>query len=117
MSEQRRPTRPRPVEVRNLRDEKKVRVTWSDGHAGDYDYEYLRGWCPCALCQGHGNDRRFVRSVDPQLRSIEQVGNYALNLTWADGHDAGIYSYGWLREICPCGAEEHRGLVEPSRDS
>jgi DUF971 family protein len=116
MSEPRRPGRPRPTEVRNLREEGRLRVTWSDGHVGDYDYAYLRGWCPCAMCQGHGGDRHFVRTVDPQLRSIEQVGNYALNPTWADGHDTGIYSYAYLRQICPCGAEEHGPLVPESRD-
>ena len=102
MSEQQRPSRPRPTEVHHVRDEHLVRITWADGHTGDYAYDYLRGWCPCALCQGHGNERRFVRSVDPRLRSIEQVGNYALNFTWADGHETGIYSYAYLRELCSC---------------
>jgi len=94
--------RPRPTEVNHERDASRVRITWSDGHVGEYDYAYLRGWCPCALCQGHGNERRFVRSVDPRLESIEVVGSYALTFRWADGHDTGIYAYSYLREICPC---------------
>lgn len=104
MSEQQRPLRPRPVEVRHLRDQGLVRISWADGHVGDYPYAYLRGWCPCAACQGHGNERHFVHTQDPQLRSIEQVGNYAFNFLWADGHETGIYSYVYLRELCPCAA-------------
>lgn len=96
--------RPRPTEVNHVRDAGVVRITWNDGHVGEYDYAYLRGWCPCALCQGHGNERRFVRSVDPRLEAIEIVGSYALNLRWGDGHDTGIYAYAYLREICPCPA-------------
>lgn len=90
-----------------------MRITWSDGHAADYTYEYLRGWCPCALCQGHGGDRHFVRTVDPRLAAIEVVGNYAFNFTWSDGHQTGIYSYAYLREICPCAACS-AAAVEPA---
>lgn len=102
MSDERRVRHPRPLEVRHVADEGLVRVSWSDGHAGDYPYAYLRGWCPCALCQGHGGDRHFVRTADPRLQAIEAVGNYALNFRWSDGHETGIYSYAYLREICPC---------------
>jgi len=99
-----RSQRPRPTEVRNRRERSALEVSWSDGHESDYAYSYLRGWCPCALCQGHGNERRFVRSVDPRLEKIEAVGNYALGLTWADGHETGIYAYAYLRDLCPCDA-------------
>ena len=34
-----------------------------------------------------------------ELREIEQVGNYALGLTWADGHSSGIYSFRYLRTL------------------
>lgn len=104
MNERRRASQPRPTEVRHVREDGVLRISWSDGHVADYTYEYLRGWCPCALCQGHGGDRHFVRSVAPRLAAVEAVGNYAFNLTWADGHQTGIYSYAYLREICPCAA-------------
>jgi DUF971 family protein len=92
----------RATEVRRKPDQRRVRITWADGHFGEYDYAYLRGWCPCAVCQGHGGERHFVQTRDPLLASINTVGNYALSFAWADGHDAGIYSYRYLREICPC---------------
>ncbi|MDH3844956.1 MAG: DUF971 domain-containing protein, partial [Myxococcales bacterium] len=36
------------------------------------------------------------------LEDIQQVGNYAVRLVWGDGHQTGIYSYRFLRELCAC---------------
>lgn len=91
-----------PVEVRRLRDERRLVVTWSDGHVSDFPYAYLRGWCPCAQCQGHGGQRRYIHADNTDLVNIAVVGNYALSASWGDGHDTGIYSYQYLRELCPC---------------
>lgn len=43
-----------------------------------------------------------------ELESLEVVGNYALQLIWADGHSYGIYSWELLRQLCPCGDEIHQ---------
>ncbi len=95
--------RPRyPVEVRRLAEEGLLRITWDDDHVSDYPLAYLRGWCPCATCQGHGNERRYVHAANVAVAAIGVVGKYALNVTWGDGHDTGIYSYRYLRELCPC---------------
>jgi DUF971 family protein len=79
-----------------------VRITWRDGHVAEYGLDYLRGWCPCAACQGHGTAPQFIPTKDAQLKHIGVVGNYALSFTWADGHDSGIYTYRYLRARCPC---------------
>ena len=104
MTGQRTSGRTRPLEVRNERERAMVRMAWSDGHIGEYSYAYLRGWCPCAACQGHGGTRHFLDLPDAQLTGIHTVGTYALGLTWQDGHDTGIYSYSYLRGLCPCQA-------------
>ena len=36
-----------------------LRVLWDDDAMSDYPFAYLRGWCPCAVCQGHGGERRL----------------------------------------------------------
>jgi DUF971 family protein len=100
---------PRPTEVRRLPDAGRLRITWTDGHVGEYDYGYLRGYCPCAACQGHTNEAiRFHPPPDGgeglQPEGIEPVGNYALSFHWSDGHDTGIYRFDFLRRICPCPA-------------
>jgi len=95
---------PTPTEVRRERDERRVRLSWSDAHVGVYPFAYLRGWCPCAACQGHGGGRRYVQAANTDLEEIVLVGNYALQLRWGDGHESGIYTFRYLRDLCPCAA-------------
>jgi DUF971 family protein len=59
----------------------------------------LRGWCPCAQCQGHSGRRGFVEVDDPVLSTVEGVGRYAVRFIWVDGHSTGMYSYPYLREL------------------
>jgi DUF971 family protein len=95
---------PALTEARRLPEENRLRLTWSDGHVALYDYDYLRGWCPCAGCQGHSFLKiRFQPPARPvTATSIKPVGNYAISLAFSDGHGTGIYRYDFLREICPC---------------
>lgn len=83
-----------------------MRITWSDGHSGEYPYAYLRGYCPCAMCQGHSSRaigfHRPASGVHPG--AIEPVGNYAVAIRWSDGHGTGIYRFDFLRRLCPCPA-------------
>ena len=86
-----------------------VLVKWSDGHEATYSYAYLRQRCPCATCRDtpptvkvtpdpfpiHGKDVIKVTGAAP-------VGHYAIQFNFNDNHATGIYSYAYLREICPC---------------
>lgn len=83
-----------PIDEDNL-----LRVLWDDDSLSHYPLPYLRGWCPCAACQGHGAERKFVEVKDPHLESISLVGNYALNPRWADGHETGIYTFEYLKDL------------------
>ncbi|MFN7960046.1 MAG: DUF971 domain-containing protein [Thermoanaerobaculia bacterium] len=91
------------VEARRLREERALRLTWSDGHSADYPYDYLRGYCPCALCQGHGATALHFHPPERpvELTGIEPVGNYGLSLAFSDGHGTGIYRFDLLRELEP----------------
>jgi len=40
----------------------------------------------------------------PKARAAHPVGNYAIQIEFTDGHNTGIYSYDYLRTICPCEA-------------
>lgn len=93
---------PEPVTLRHDADGSLLYITWSDGHESEYPLAYLRGWCPCAECQGHEGRRRFVHSAHTQLSSWEPVGRYAICFGWQDGHRTGIYSYAYLRALCAC---------------
>lgn len=81
---------------------KVMEIHWADGHRSTIPHDILRGYCPCAHCQGHGGTIHFVPGGDVELREIQQVGNYALQFTWGDRHDSGIYSFRYLRSLCQC---------------
>ena len=93
---------PIPIEINYISARGVVRITWDDGHLGEYPEAYLRGYCPCALCQGHGSQRQFIEVPDAKVAAINLVGNYAIEMRWHDGHSTGIYTYDYLRTLCPC---------------
>ena len=93
---------PEPVEVRHEKGARRVALTWDDGHQSVYPIDYLRSWCPCAGCQGHAVQTRYLDLGGQELVHLEGVGNYAIAFTWADGHNTGIYTFRWLRGLCPC---------------
>lgn len=82
-------------------------IVWDDGREDYLPLEKLRRECPCAMCRGErdilGNvyrgPKRPMTERSFQLVSHHVVGAYALQITWADGHNDGIYSYELLRRL------------------
>ncbi len=81
-------------------------LAWGDGRESYIALTDLRKSCPCAVCQGEPD--AMGRVLKPKLSyteksfqplRIQQVGGYALQVTWADGHGSGIYSFDLLREL------------------
>lgn len=81
-------------------------ISFDDGTEWYLPMPMLRRACPCANCQGEPD--ALGRVVKPQveygpnafvLKSLQQVGGYALQLHWADGHGTGLYSYDYLRRL------------------
>jgi DUF971 family protein len=86
---------------------KGVEIKWQDGHASRYELDFLRDRCPRAVCRGHSGEPPKPNPLPmykaaPRLTKAEPVGRYAVQLFWADGHNTGLYSFDYLREICPC---------------
>lgn len=101
----------RPASITADRKTKKLTIEWSDGHESIYSFAGLRAVCPCVECKGgHAHmggppDPRMVRDAedtDLTMNRIEQVGGYALQFFWSDGHTTGIYTWSMLRDACPC---------------
>ena len=90
---------------------------WNDGHTGSYPSWYLRENCPCASCVEEFTGRRLILQgsipAGIERTGVEPVGNYALRFSFGDGHDTGIYSFDYLRRICPCAQCLPDGLQEP----
>jgi len=98
---------PHPTEVRWLEDDAVLRVTFSDDVVREYPAAFLRGFCPCARCQGHGAGPATYcvpqGAAATRVEDVTPVGNYAMCIVWGDGHDTGIYSFSLLREMDPSG--------------
>lgn len=94
----------RCTKVKSPRGAKVTELEWADGHKSVLPHEILRGYCPCASCQGHEGPVKFIDPAAHQLEieRFEPIGNYALALIWFDGHQSGIYSYTYLRGLCQC---------------
>jgi DUF971 family protein len=92
------------VAIRSPRGGRTTEIDWADGHQSRYPHAQLRGYCPCAGCQGHSGEIRYLETTNAQLEldDIEPVGGYALTFKWFDGHASGIYSFRYLRALCPC---------------
>lgn len=92
---------PALTEVRRLDGGFRLSLTWEDGATADVTANTLRGWCPCAVCQGHGASRVVFRPPSQPVRvgHIEPVGAYGISLQFSDGHATGIYRFEYLREI------------------
>jgi len=96
----------KPRAIRSPRGARTTAIDWADGHKGVYPHDVLRGYCPCAGCQGHTGDIHFLETRDDQqeIEDITPVGGYALSIKWFDGHESGIYSFRFLRALCQCDA-------------
>jgi DUF971 family protein len=93
------------MQPRSVRDEaarNAVVIQWTDGHTSVLPYQVLRGWCPCAECQGHGGRLRWQEVKPVTFVKVEPVGTYGAQFTWSDMHALGIYRFDYLRDLCCC---------------
>lgn len=86
-----------------------LKVLWKDGHESHYPWPLLRKACPCAACR-EGPAPAPEESIRP--REIRPVGRYAMTLRWSDGHTTGIFSFDYLRSLCPCEGCTPRQMTE-----
>lgn len=103
----------RPTAVTADRQKRELTITWDDGHTSVYTFSLIRHACPCAECRG-GHEKMGATpdlaifslpdedNPSTRLRNLEAVGTYALTFEWEDGHHFGIYTWTYLRALCPC---------------
>jgi DUF971 family protein len=106
-----------------------VDIAWKDGHQSHYSFRYLRDACPCAMCDQErvkaqrepGEPVKAQPGALPMYKPAPKplqasgVGKYAIQFSWNDGHEHGIYSWDFLRAFCPCAecAEWRRESKKP----
>ncbi len=93
-----------------------VEIDWRDGHQSSWNFRWLRDACPCATChEERDKSGRAPGEAKPKAQTllamyeapprpveVSPVGKYALKFKWNDGHEAGIYSWEYLRRVCQC---------------
>jgi DUF971 family protein len=92
---------PIPTEIKMHQQSKLMEVSFSDGANFKLPFEYLRVYSPSAEVRGHGPGEETLqtgkRNVD--ITNLAAVGNYAVQPTFSDGHDSGIYSWDLLYDL------------------
>jgi DUF971 family protein len=92
------PATPTPRALTVHSQSRVLEVSFSDGAEFRIPFELMRIFSPSAEVQGHGPGQEVLqtgkREVD--LTALEPVGNYAVQPTFSDGHDTGIYSWDYL---------------------
>jgi len=101
-----------PTRIKAPHGARLLGLTWPGGREDSLSHEILRGYCPCAGCQGHSGTVSFQSGRNLEIRELEPVGRYAVSFRWGDGHDSGIYTFEYLWRLARL-AEQHgdEGLV------
>ena len=95
----------RPINVEPIGEE--LAIKWDDGSESFVRLESLRRHCPCAGCKGEvdvmGNlykgPEQVLKPSAFQLLRVVNVGSYAIQPIWGDGHATGIFSFEFLKRV------------------
>ena len=90
-----------------MEDKIKLFIKWEDDSESRINLKYLRDECPCANCKG---ETILFKTYRPEkkaeekpemykIKNIEIVGGYAIQITWKDGHNTGIYSWEYIKKL------------------
>ncbi|PIQ95383.1 MAG: hypothetical protein COV67_15160 [Nitrospinae bacterium CG11_big_fil_rev_8_21_14_0_20_56_8] len=78
-------------------------IIWTDGKESRFNVKTLREKCPCANCidEWSGEKRIKPGQIKDTIRpvNIRSVGRYAIQISWNDGHDTGLYSHDYLQSL------------------
>ena len=107
-----------PTELLVSKDRRELTVSFDDGSVYRLQAEMLRVLSPSAEVQGHGPVQKVTvpGKRDVTIRSMVATGNYAVRIVFDDGHDSGIYTWKYLKELGETGdalfADYERQLAE-----
>ena len=86
-----------------------IAIKWNDESESFIATSELREKCPCANCSGEsdvfgnvykGSDERLNNNGQKYIiNAYINIGHYAIRIMWADGHNAGIYSFNFLKSL------------------
>jgi len=89
---------PLPTEIKLHQLSRMLEISFDDGKTFHLPCEFLRVYSPSAEVRGHGPGQEVLQTgkQDVEITRVEPVGHYAVQLSFSDGHDTGIYSWDLL---------------------
>ena len=92
---------PIPTEVRLRTRSRLLEVAYGPDERYELPFEYLRVYSPSAEVRGHGPGQETLQlgKHEVGVKAVEPVGRYAVRIVFDDGHDTGLYTWGYLREL------------------
>ena len=107
-----------------MKKERGLTVQWADGKSSYYSIPYLRKMSPSADAKALRQEMQTnpltvlpasaARSAGQLMaESAELIGNYAIRIRFSDGHDTGLYSWKYLREIDPANPRANSSTEKP----
>ena len=85
-----------------------IAIKWDDGSESFIENQIIRDKCPCANCSGESDvfGNIYKSNVQPSnnknryiINRYMKIGHYAIRVVWEDGHNAGIYSFEFLKSL------------------
>ena len=103
-----------PSKVKLHRGSNTLELQYADGSQYQLAAEYLRVYSPSAEVRGHGPGQEVLQWGKKQvaLTDVQAAGKYALKLVFSDGHDSGLYSWGYLLELAQTEAEKWQDYLD-----
>jgi DUF971 family protein len=105
---------PLPTEVRLRTRSRVLEVAYGPDERYELPFEYLRVYSPSAEVRGHGPGQETLQlgKHEVGVKAVEPVGRYAVRIVFDDGHDSGLYTWGYLRELGRTREEKWRRYLE-----
>jgi DUF971 family protein len=95
------PETPQPTAITVHQQTRVLEIGFSDGQTFRIPFELMRVYSPSAEVQGHGPGQEVLQTGKREvgLTALEPVGNYAVQPTFSDGHESGIFSWDYLYHL------------------
>ena len=90
-----------PIDIKLHQKSKRLELSFADSRIYSFSYEFLRVHSPSAEVRGHSPSQAVLQldKVSVGVKEVELVGAYALKITFDDGHNTGLYTWDYFREL------------------
>lgn len=93
-----------PTKINIDKDNNELNISWNDGSDGVIKLANLRNLCPCAVCasEKEGQSESYIPIYTKDqltVTNIDIIGQYAISISWEDGHNTGIHEFSQLKSI------------------